>query len=30
MENFCDVIFMMCFRWRNLMTSLNWRHNWYF
>jgi len=20
MENFCDVILMTCFRWRNIMT----------
>jgi len=29
-EHFCDVILITYFRWRNLMTSPKWRHNWYF
>jgi len=30
MEKICDVMLMTYFRWRNLMMSPKWRHNWYY
>jgi len=29
MANFCDVILITYFRWRTLIKSPKWRHNWY-